>query len=64
MLQLAMFDLQGRPTSHAMRFVVPRSYHVRGVRKNGVKYGYITLNVHKAIKYWLDHPGSHIDTRW
>ena len=64
MMQLSMFDLKGQPTSHAMRYVLPRYYHVEYINKRGIKCGYITLDVHKAIGRWLQYPKAKIHTRW
>ena len=64
MIQINMFDQQGKPTELAMRYVKPRSYSVGYVNEQGRRCGYITRDVHKAIGMWLKHIDSKIVVHW
>ena len=64
MMQLSMFDLKGKPTSHAMRYVLPRYYSVEWFDKNGYRRKSITPDVHVAIQRWLKCSKPIFKTHW
>jgi hypothetical protein len=61
MIQTIMFDMKGKPTELAMRYVVPRYYSVD--TDNGMMR-YFTYDVHEAIGMWLKDIDSKIVTHW
>ena len=61
MMQMLMFDQQGKPTELGMRYVKPKYYSVD--TDNGMMRTF-TYDVHEAIGWWLKNLDSKIVTHW
>ena len=59
MIQINMFDQQGKPTELAMRYVRPKYYKV--YNSGG---GACTRDAHTAIQMWLMYSDSKIKVVW